>query len=181
MFRYLVRYAICAAIAALQPLAAFAQENPQEPCSSPAYRQLDFWVGTWDLSWINSDGSTGRGTNIITKDEYGPCVIHEHFSAPQMQGMSVSTFHAPTGVWRQTWVDDTGGYFALVGGPVRDGSAAFELRNTRLSTSEPHLRMVWEDVSESALTWRWQMLPANADPDSGTWNDSWVIRYERRN
>ena len=73
-----------------------------------------------------------------------------------------------------------GGYFALTGGPGDGGNVAFELRNSRLSDSELHLRMIWEDVNDDSLTWRWQSLPPDGNPDTDGWEDRWVIYYSRR-
>jgi hypothetical protein len=36
--------------------------------------------------------------------------------------------------------------------------------------------MVFTDITENSLTWRWQ---ATADAGA-TWNDQWVIHYTRR-
>ena len=44
-------------------------------CKDAEYRQLDFWVWEWDLEWDQQDGSTGTGSNIITKTPYDDCVI----------------------------------------------------------------------------------------------------------
>jgi hypothetical protein len=151
------------------------QAQTPTPCSTEEYRQLDFWVGEWALEWDNPDGSKGAGTNNITKSAYGSCVISEHFSGQGLNGLSVSTYHAPVGKWRQTWVDDQGGYFALVGGPVTGEEHSFEVVNTRLSDQAPHLRMIWQDVTENTLTWRWQQRATEADD----WQDSWLIRYTR--
>jgi hypothetical protein len=172
----------CAALllaAALGATVSLAQEPPARSCSDPAFRQLDFWVGDWDLRWRNADGSESSGRNVISRDEFGDCVIYERFSAEGFNGMSVSTYHQPTGTWRQTWVDDSGGYFALTGGPVNDGSVRFVLQNTRLSDEETQLRMIWEQVTADRLVWRWQSLPADADPERDAWADRWVIRYQR--
>ena len=160
----------CASAAAQQP----AQ---QAPCSAPEFRQMDFWVGTWDVRWDASPGmAAGSGTNTITR-EYGACVIQEQFdggpTTGNLIGHSVSVYHAPARTWRQTWVDNQGGYFALTGGP--DGEGRFVLTNTRLSDQGPHLRMVFEDITEQSLTWRWQR-----SSDGETWADAWVIHYTRR-
>lgn len=157
---------------------AFAQSNtaPQQPpCSGEEYRQLDFWVGDWHAEWDNGDGTIGTGENRITRDEYGDCVIYERFSGG-FEGMSVSTYHAPVGAWRQSWVDNTGGYFALVGGPGGEhDDYHFGLENTRLSEDAPYLRMIWQDVTGDSFTWRWQGR-TSADE---AWVDRWVIRYTR--
>jgi hypothetical protein len=164
--------------------AVSAQSNtaPQvPPCSGEESRQLDFWVGDWHAEWDNPDGSIGRGENRVSRDEYGDCVIYERFIAydfpgvGRIHGMSISNYFAATSNWRQTWVDDQGGYFALSGGPVEDEDHVFELINKRPTDAFPHLRMIWQDVTGDAFTWRWQGR-ASIDED---WADRWVIRYTR--
>src|SRR2546430_355793 len=83
----------------------------QKPCSSGDYRLLDFWVGDWSLSWPASPGGTpaGTGTNKVVRT-LDNCVIQELFEADKpigLHGMSVSTFDAPSGKWKQTWVDNS--------------------------------------------------------------------------
>jgi len=159
--------------------AAFCQNSTPTsppPCSGDEFRQLDFWVGDWNAEWDNPDGSIGHGVNHITRDEFGDCVIYERFNGNGLVGMSVSTYFAPLGIWRQTWVDDQGGYFALIGGPAgEDDPFDFVLTNTRLSENAPFLRMIWQDVTEDSFTWRWQGRATREDE----WADRWVIRYTR--
>jgi hypothetical protein len=85
----------------------------------------------------------------------------------------VSLYHAPMRLWRQTWVDNQGGYFALTGGPEGDD---FVLTNTRINDQMPHQRMVFEDITANSLTWRWQ----RSTDGGATWTDQWVIHYTRR-
>ena len=154
--------AVAAAVA--QPAAAAAR------CAGPEWRQLDFWVGDWVAEW---DGSQ-KGT---TRDEFGDCVIYERFTADDgsLKGMSVSTWRPVTRQWRQTWVDDGGGHFNLVGGPVTGQPHIFELVN-ELPTPQPNtLRMIWQDVRPDSFTWRWQAQK----PGATEWTDQWVIRYRR--
>ena len=155
----------------LLPLAALAQ--PESPCQAPEAAQLDFWLGTWDLAW--ADG--GEGTNTLTKTLDG-CVVHERFeSADGFRGESVSVFDARSDAWRQTWVDNRGGYLLFTGGPNADGT--MELRTepfTNPQGEEQVNRMIWTDVNDDALTWRWQRSLDGGE----TWNDLWVIDYTRR-
>lgn len=148
---------VCTVVMAVAAVSADAQNQP--PCSSPEYRQMDFWLGSWDVRWDDAPASgikAGSGTNEITR-KFGDCVIEEHFRGGSttggLVGHSVSIYHAPIGRWRQTWVDNQGSYFALVGGP-EDGR--FVLTNSRLGEQAPHLRMVFEDIQPDSLTWRWQ-------------------------
>ncbi len=173
-----VMLAAAAAMAALALAPAEAQQQTQTPpCSTPEFRQLDFWIGTWDARWDAVQGiPAGSGTNTITR-EYGNCVIQEQFDGGSatggLIGQSVSTYFAPARLWRQTWVDNQGGYFALTGGPVGDD---FILTSYRMNTDTPVQRMVFEDITANSFTWRWQR---SADAGA-TWTDSWVINYTRR-
>lgn len=171
--------AIAAALTTMACASAQAQQQAQPappPCSSAEFHQMDFWLGTWDARYTNDANRPPDGQNIITR-EYGGCVIQEAFDGgPAAQGLighSVSTYHTPFGKWRQTWVDNQGGYFALTGGPVGDD---FVLENTRLSDSAPYMRMLYEEITANSFTWRWQQ-----STDAGaTWSDQWVIYYTRR-
>src|SRR6476646_869400 len=102
----------------LSCLAAARQNHaaPPKPCSEPEQNQLEFWVGEWDLTWPgNNPGETVHGTNSIRRILDG-CIVEENFSggdAMHLRGQSVSVFGA--GKWKQTWVDNEGGYLDFVG------------------------------------------------------------------
>jgi len=156
-----------------------AEAKPATPevCQEAEYRQMDFWVGDWALSWDNGDGTMGTGTNFISREGHGDCVITENFNgAPSMllKGLSVSTYSKPHKVWRQTWVDNQGGYFALTGGPQDDGTFILEME--RLNDKGPFSRMVFEEIQADSLVWRWQGKKLEADD----WADQWVINYVRQ-
>ena len=153
---------------------------PAPPCSSPEYRQLDFWVGDWIAEWGVPPGSpAGLGSNRVTRDEVGDCVITEHFEGAGLKGFSISTYTPRAGVWRQVWMDDQGGYFDLVGGPVDGEDHVFQFETIRANPSQPRQRMIWQDVTADSFTWRWQNKPATA-AEADPWQDQWVIRYRRR-
>ena len=167
-----------AAAAAVQTAPAAAPVAPTQACSGAEYRALDFWVGEWELSFEKADGTPGRAVNRITRDEFGSCVISERFEQADIgyTGASYSTYDKPLGQWVQTWVDNSGAYITLAGGPVEGKPYRFELKSLeRRGPMKAWFRMIWEDVKADSLTWRWQQQ----QPD-GSWKDSWVIRYQRR-
>src|SRR5262249_17794032 len=90
----------------------------QNPCALPEQRQLDFWVGEWDLTWPgNNAGEVQHGTNSIHR-VLDNCVVEENFSGEKdmrLRGRSVSIFDTRAGKWKQTWVDNEGGYLDFVG------------------------------------------------------------------
>jgi hypothetical protein len=136
--------------------------------------ELDFWIGTWEVSWAEG----GHGTNRIDRI-LGDRVIHETFEeagdAPDaLHGQSWSVYDAARGLWRQTWVDDQGSYLDLVGTHV-DGWFAFE-RAAPERAPEARQRMVFRDVDSDRFRWTWE-----SSPDGGaTWVVRWEIAYRRR-
>ena len=150
----------------------------QTPCDGAD--GLDFWLGTWDLTWPGGQGGTpegeaGRGTNTITK-ALGGCVVHEQFAAENgYAGESVSV-QTPQG-WRQTWVDNAGGYLLFTETATEDGALALQTAETTNAQRQTVVsRMTWRNVTADALDWHWQR-----SVDGGrTWTDVWTIRYTRR-
>lgn len=169
-----MRIFLCLAAAALCVSSVYAQEKPKAPpCSASEFRQLDFWVGVWDLSWTR-EGEKGRGRNVISRS-LDNCVIEERFTVlggeRPFAGMSVSTYDAKAGNWRQTWVDNSGGYLPFTGGPSPEG---FQFRLEKAADGRT-MRMIWKNVKEDSLDWHWQQ-----SKDGGnTWEDRWVIHYRR--
>jgi len=152
-----------------------AATTPPPPCKGPEYRTLDFWVGDWV-----AEDQQGKviGTNRITRDEYGSCVITEHFRAADdsLIGHSVSIYRPGLKQWRQVWVDNQNGYFDLVGGPVSGADHVFVFENKRPVETMPYQRMIWQDVKPDGFIWRWQRKTRAED----AWTDSWVIHYRRK-
>ncbi len=136
-------------------------------------QNLDFWVG----KWICEGESKGPNGNVQkTKGQYeitkilGGKVIQENFSGPNLKGKSLSVYDANAKVWRQTWVDDSGGYISLSGGPA-DGKfiLSTEMKNGRVR------RMVFHDITNEGFIWDWE-----GSRDCGkTWRNLWHIRYSR--
>ena len=160
--------------------ALVAQSNstpPPEPCAAAEQKQLSFWVGEWDLTWPgNKAGEIDHGTNSIKRILDG-CVVQENFSAQaagHLRGTSVSTFDAHAGKWKQTWVDNEGGYLDFVG-EFKDGQMILQREAVR--QGEKFLqRMVWKNITANELDWSWE-----ASHDGGkTWQVQWPIHYKRK-
>ena len=109
----------CSSLAQTSPRPA----APPVPCSEPQQKQFDFWLGDWDLTWpAPNQAPAGHGTNSVKQIMDG-CVVQENFSggvSMPLRGMSVSRFDPRSGQWKQTWVDNQGGYIDLVG-EFKDG------------------------------------------------------------
>lgn len=153
-------------------------QMPAKPCAEPEEKQFDFWEGEWDLTWPSEKpGETGHGGNSI-KRIMGGCVLEERFTGGEsmpLRGMSVSTFVPRAGKWKQTWVDNEGGYLDFVG----------EFKNRQMILSREGVapdgakilqRMVWKNISAKELDWSWEF-----SKDGGkTWQIQWPIHYKRK-
>ncbi len=153
---------------ALTMLFAIAQ---QQPCQSEQARQFDFWLGNWDASWEG-----GSGSNSVSKI-LGSCVVYEQFEANDEKpliGKSVSVYDPRANVWRQTWVDNSGGYLDFEGGWQSDRmvlSRSFE-RNGKTIMQ----RMVWYNIKQDAFDWNWE----KSEDGGESWTVNWQIHYTRR-
>jgi len=131
--------------------------------------QFDFWLGEWNVIW----GEDGKATNRIERILDGK-IIQENFIAPDLHGMSVSSYDAERGLWCQTWVDNNGTYLDFTG----------KFENDRMVLSRDAIvrgqackqRMVWYDIQENQLEWNWE----RSDDNGKSWRVLWQIHYARK-
>jgi quercetin dioxygenase-like cupin family protein len=102
---------------------------PPHPCPTTAVdRQLDFWIGHWDVAPWNAPAGTPQaaaGTNIVEPD-LEQCVLVENWRATNGgRGRSLNFFDINQKKWRQVWVADGGGSLDY-SGEFRDGAMRFE-------------------------------------------------------
>lgn len=161
------------------PLLGQATSQPTTtPCAAQQQKQFDFWVGEWDLTWPGEKpGEVGRGTNSIKRIMDG-CIVQENFSGGEsmhLRGTSVSVFDTHSGRWKQTWVDNEGGYLDFIG-DFKDGEMILQ-RETIRDGAKILQRMVWKNISPTEMDWSWE-----ASRDGGkTWQVNWPIHYKRKN
>jgi hypothetical protein len=96
------------------PLAVDAQAPTPTPCTAPAYRQLDFWIGEWRV--IGPQGKHA-GDNTISREQGGYLVREQWRSAGGANGESMNFFNSSTRSWHQVWVDNSGGVLMFIGTP----------------------------------------------------------------
>jgi len=152
--------------------------TPPDPCTAAEQKQLDFWVGEWDLTWPGQKaGETSHGTNSIRRILDG-CVVQETFSggdSMHLRGASVSIFDFTAGKWKQTWVDNEGGYLDFVG-ELKDSQVILQREAVRNDGTKVLQRMVFKNIGPNELDWSWE-----ASRDGGkTWQVQWPIHYKRK-
>lgn len=162
---------LCAAATLFAATAAHAQTYG---CDSPESKQLDFWLGEWELSYLQ-DGKPGKSRNRIAKTLDGCAVLEEFTGAPgtKLDGRSYSTYDRLTRRWKQTWVDNTASYLDFAGG-LQDGQMVFA-REMQRDGKAIGQRMVFRDVKRDSLKWLWQ----RSDDGGKSWTTQWEIDYRR--
>jgi hypothetical protein len=168
---------LTALVASCSLVQAKTQAVPN-PCAAPEQKQLDFWVGEWDLTWPGAQpGQSDHGTNSVHR-VLDSCVVEENFSggsAMPLRGMSVSLFDVRAGKWKQTWVDNQGGYLDFVG-EFKNGQMILEREAVRPDGKRILQRIVFKNITPNEFDWSWE-----ASSDSGkTWKVNWPIHYKRK-
>jgi hypothetical protein len=149
-----------------------AQQKKANLRDIPEARQLDFWVGEWNLTWPKD----GKGTNSIAF-AFDSAVIEEHFSGENsipLRGLSVSVYGPQRGKWLQTWVDNDGSYLDLVGS-FKNGKMVMQ-RKATVKGKEVLQRMVWKNITHDAFDWSWE----RSSDGGSTWQVVWPIHYARK-
>jgi hypothetical protein len=93
--------------------------TPRPPaCTTAEHRQLDFWVGEWEVA-PNVEGAPPIANSKIEK-LHGGCTIRESWMPLKGSGGgSLNAFDHAEGRWRQRWQDSSGGIVDFAGGLVK--------------------------------------------------------------
>ena len=116
---------------------------------------FDFWVGKWNVSWKEPDGNVWKGTNIVLKT-LDDQVIEENFKITSgnqkgFKGKSLSVYQPQSDVWRQTWIDNQGGYFNFTG-KIDGDKRIFETQTTKRKDGTMFKqRMVFHHITKTPL------------------------------
>jgi len=140
---------------------------------------FDFWLGKWEVTWEEANGTTGRGTNHIHTILDGK-VLLENFEILEgnnkgFKGKSMSVYQPERNRWKQAWADNNGGYYDFTG-IFMDEKRIFQTEVNEQPDGRRFVqRMVFYDISEDSFTWDWE-----SSQDGGeTWDLNWRIFYER--
>lgn len=142
------------------PVVAQAAKSAPPKCDAPEYRQLDFWVGDWNVTV----GGGQAGTNLVTLEESG-CLVHEHWIGARGEtGQSLNFYNRDDRAWHQVWVSSSGNVLDLTGHYV-DGTLTYTGENRKADgTALRHrlsfhanpngtVRQLWESSSDGGATW----------------------------
>jgi hypothetical protein len=133
-----------------------------KPCADePHHRQLDFWLGEWDVQEQDGKHAGDNSLRLILDG----CVVAESYTEPNsFAGRSFSFYDATLGKWRQTWVDRFGSAHEYAG-EFCDGAMRFEgevhglkgkrvlARMTVTPLGPDRVRQLGEQSADGGKTW----------------------------
>jgi hypothetical protein len=148
------------------------------PCMHDArYRELDFWIGEWDVRPSANPGAP-PSESIITL-EFNGCVIHEHWKPGNgaAGGESFNMFDRSFGQWRQTWVDGFGGQHDYRGKLEGKNMVYYgELPPPPGQTARSHTRLTFFNVSPDSV----RQFGETSTDGGKTWSVGYDLMYVRR-
>src|SRR5947208_10083670 len=144
-------FALTVPLFSAQP--ATSKPPPPSRCLVAEQTQLAFWLGEWELTWPGEkQGQVDHGTNSIQRVLDG-CAVEENFSGGavmHLRGRSLSIFDTISGKWKQTWVDNEGGYLDFTG-EFRDGQMI--LRERPCGATVKKCCSAWSSRTSHPMNW----------------------------
>ena len=104
---------------------------------------FDFWVGNWEVTWTNPDGSEIIGSNKIVRT-LNEKVIQENFRDPStsFEGTSISVYSPYTKKWHQAWADSDGSFYNFEG-DIIDGEPVFQTKMVERNGEKFLIKVPW--------------------------------------
>lgn len=152
-------------------------ERNAAPCRfRPESRQLDFWVGEWDVTQTGAPAGVNASKSRIESVENG-CVIAEFYETPSgYAGRSYNAYEPNKKRWEQFWVDNVGGvhHYSGVG---RDGNLYYEAEFTPPGATAPTKnKMTFFNQGQDQV----RQLGEQSTDGGKTWTVTYDLTYRRR-
>jgi len=149
------------------------------PCSSPEFRQFDFWIGEWEAFAKNGKKAGDSKISLILDS----CIILEEWTSAGVQqglryaGKSFNTWNAAVKEWQQTWVDNTGSSTAYTHGKFIDKKIVFNTDPFVFSKDTIALRrLTFFDLGKDKV----RQLGEISKDKGATWATEYDLEYRRK-
>lgn len=160
---------LCLLIGLLSPLIHFAQH----PCSTPEFRQFDFWIGEWDVYGTNGKKAGNSRISLILDS----CIILEEWTSTNAtngivySGKSFNKYNPSTKQWQQTWVDNVGGSTEYLKGNYTSKKMTFETEPFQFSKDTTAIRkLTFYDIDKNKVRQHGEI-----SKDDGA---TWITEYD---
>jgi hypothetical protein len=153
---------------------AIIQRNATPCASEPKARQLDFWVGEWDVTGPQGPAGTSSVQLIL-----GSCVVFENWTGRMGdEGKSFNIYNAPTDEWQQYWVTDRAQASSLfTQGVYADGKLQYRHAEFKGPDGKTWLRrLTFFNLDPNNV----RQLSERSGDGGGTWATEYDLHYTRR-
>lgn len=149
---------------ALPPPIPAMQAGQATLARSPEQQQFDFWIGDWEVHDVQGKR---LGHNRIAA-LLGGTVLQEHWDDGQGgSGTSLNAYQPAQRVWKQHWIDSTGGALDLEGGlegasmvlkgpkeVARQGATVRWIERIAWTPlPDGRVRQLWDHSKDGGVTW----------------------------
>lgn len=151
----------------------------QLPCSLPAFRQFDFWIGEWEVFGLKGNKAGDSKISVILDS----CVILEEWTSASAQqgliyaGKSFNSYNAATRQWQQTWTDNTGHTTEFLRGEGADGKIIYYADKVTGPKGETFMRRLsFTRISTDKV----RQLGERSDDAGQSWSIEYDLEYRRK-
>lgn len=141
------------------------------PCKySSESRQLDFWIGKWDVMTLNGQKA---GVNVIEPFAEG-CSLMENWTANGGggNGKSINYYDASTQKWYQFWIGSGGGALRY-SGAFRDGAMRYEAETVNPNGKKVLHRLTFSKNDDGTV----RQFAEISNDEGKTWTVSYDFKY----
>ena len=151
--------------------ALYAETSKPLPCSAPAYREFDFWLGEWDV--FEEGGSTREARATVARVQNG-CGLREQYEGTDgSSGESLSMYDPATAEWQQTWLSSHGQIVVIHG--TLQGEAMILSGTDHGSGARRLVRGVWKPESMGV-----RETAERSSDDGKTWTPWFDLSFRKR-
>lgn len=148
---------------------AKAQKKPA-PCTSPEYRQFDFWIGDWDTFEVDAPGKVIARNHVDSILD--GCVLREVYEQGDgLTGQSFTIYDAARKVWHQSWVTNHG-QLLMLEGEMQGERIVLSGTSRNADGGQLKLRGIWARVEGGV-----RETAATSSDDGKTWKPLFDIVF----
>ncbi|ABF42839.1 Tetratricopeptide repeat protein [Candidatus Koribacter versatilis Ellin345] len=146
-----------------------------EPCmdatAHPEYRQLDFWLGEWEV-FGGSQKVGDSKIELILKN----CVVLENWTdTTGGQGKSFNKYDPARKAWEQFWVEDNGSTNYFIG-TLREGEMRYELVKPRKDGGKLMRHLTFSKFPDGSV----RQFSQSSTDDGKSWSVEYDFIYRKK-
>lgn len=159
------------------PAAPARAQTPADPVSCQEReeaRQLDFWIGRWDV--LHPETGDTMGVNVIEPALDGCALMERWTGAGGSSGQSMNFYDPQRRTWRQVWVSDRGNVLDYRQGELTSSGMRFQGITISPAGDTTHQKLTFVPVAADTVR---QVFEVSRD-SGASWETTWVGVYVRR-